>query len=105
GMHLNQHGLYTNVMRDAKDVKYNKGTLIAQRTEQEIFDALGVPYREPDDVTLSEKENIIMEELLTESRPSISSTKETKTTICNGDQHRVKFLEQTWFPTQSKYMT
>ncbi|CAG8594365.1 10187_t:CDS:2 [Ambispora gerdemannii] len=44
-MRLNQHGLYTNVMRDAKGVKYNKGTLIAQRTEQEIFDALGVPYR------------------------------------------------------------
>ncbi|CAG8539243.1 679_t:CDS:10 [Ambispora leptoticha] len=45
GMHLNQHGLYTNVIRDAKDEKYNEGILVAQRTEQEIFEALGVPYR------------------------------------------------------------
>ncbi|RIA87446.1 Nucleotidyltransferase [Glomus cerebriforme] len=44
-MCLNQHGLFTNVSRGYGGVKYSKGTIIAQRTEKEMFDALGVPWR------------------------------------------------------------
>ncbi|CAG8557599.1 2599_t:CDS:10 [Funneliformis mosseae] len=44
-MCLNQHGLYMNVSRGYGGVKYNEGRLLAQKTEQEIFDALGVPWR------------------------------------------------------------
>ncbi|CAG8483850.1 9405_t:CDS:10 [Cetraspora pellucida] len=43
-MNLNHHGLYKNVSR-GHNTKLNKGILIAQRTEKEIFDALGVPWR------------------------------------------------------------
>ncbi len=44
-MCLNQHGLYMNVSRGRGGVKYTEGKLIAQRTEEEIFEALGVPWR------------------------------------------------------------
>ncbi|CAI2174663.1 18491_t:CDS:10, partial [Funneliformis geosporum] len=44
-MCLNQHGLYMNVSRGYGGVKYTEGKLLAQKTEQEIFDALGVPWR------------------------------------------------------------
>lgn len=44
-MKLNQHGLYKNVARGSGGVSLNDGKLIAQRNEQEIFDALGVPWR------------------------------------------------------------
>ncbi|CAG8611266.1 6496_t:CDS:10, partial [Scutellospora calospora] len=43
-MNLNHHGLYKNVSRDGI-TKLNKGVLVAQRTEKEIFDALGVSWR------------------------------------------------------------
>ncbi|CAG8490580.1 33747_t:CDS:10 [Racocetra persica] len=43
-MNLNHHGLYKNVYRGHNKC-LNKGILIAQRTEKDIFDALGVPWR------------------------------------------------------------
>ncbi|CAJ0846983.1 12154_t:CDS:10 [Entrophospora sp. SA101] len=46
-MRLNHHGLYGNIIRGNGAIKYSEGTLIAQKTEIEIFDALGVPYRSP----------------------------------------------------------
>nr|CAG8514765.1 72_t:CDS:10 [Entrophospora candida] len=46
-MRLNHHGLYGNIIRGNGGIKYSEGTLIAQKTEIEIFDALGVPYRSP----------------------------------------------------------
>ncbi|KDN44631.1 hypothetical protein RSAG8_05396, partial [Rhizoctonia solani AG-8 WAC10335] len=43
GMSLNQRGLFQGVIRDPKTQrKTNNGVLIASRTEQEIFDRLGV---------------------------------------------------------------
>ncbi|RHZ85644.1 hypothetical protein Glove_63g36 [Diversispora epigaea] len=48
-MKLNQHGLYKNIARGSGGVSLNEGKLIAQRTEQEIFDALGVPWRPPNE--------------------------------------------------------
>jgi DNA polymerase/3'-5' exonuclease PolX len=44
-MCLNQHGLFMNVSRGRDGVKYSEGKIIAQRTEKEMFDALGVPWR------------------------------------------------------------
>ncbi|CAG8550144.1 11181_t:CDS:10, partial [Scutellospora calospora] len=44
-MKLNSHGLYKNISRGRGCDTLNEGTLIAQRTEREIFDALGVPWR------------------------------------------------------------
>lgn len=43
GMKLNMNGLYERI-DDETD-----GDLIASRTEEEIFDALGIPYQEPVD--------------------------------------------------------
>ncbi|CAG8585897.1 44091_t:CDS:10 [Gigaspora margarita] len=43
-MNLNHHGLYKNVSRGPGKSK-SEGVLIAQRTEKEIFDALGIPWR------------------------------------------------------------
>jgi DNA polymerase lambda len=34
-------------MRDGKRKKMTEGTIVASRTEREIFDVLGVPWREP----------------------------------------------------------
>ncbi|KAJ3997744.1 DNA polymerase lambda [Lentinula boryana] len=49
GYSLNQRGLYAGVVRDPRNrtVKLNTGNLIASETEVEIFEALGVPWREP----------------------------------------------------------
>ncbi|KDQ11196.1 hypothetical protein BOTBODRAFT_461341 [Botryobasidium botryosum FD-172 SS1] len=48
GYSLNQRGLYKNVVRDPKTrVKTVTGTLIASRTEEDIFAILGVPWQEP----------------------------------------------------------
>ncbi|KIK66377.1 hypothetical protein GYMLUDRAFT_193030 [Collybiopsis luxurians FD-317 M1] len=49
GYSLNQRGLYAGVVRDPKNriVKLNTGNLIASETERQIFDKLGVPWREP----------------------------------------------------------
>ncbi|KAJ3195917.1 hypothetical protein HK101_010674 [Irineochytrium annulatum] len=49
GLSLSQHGLFTDVVRNGNREKVFGGTCIASKTEQEIFDALGVPWREPTD--------------------------------------------------------
>ncbi|CAG8605549.1 22121_t:CDS:10 [Cetraspora pellucida] len=48
-MKLNNHGLYKNISRGRGGVSLTEGTLVAQRTEREIFDALGVPWRPPNE--------------------------------------------------------
>ncbi|KAL7424399.1 hypothetical protein Q5752_000081 [Cryptotrichosporon argae] len=48
GYTLNQRGLYGAVHRDAKGNKLTEGTLVASRTEQEIFDVLGIRWRAPE---------------------------------------------------------
>lgn len=45
GMRLNQRGLYKDVMRKGV-VKMNEGTKIAGKDEKEIFEILGVPWRD-----------------------------------------------------------
>ncbi|KAI8851512.1 hypothetical protein BC829DRAFT_386877 [Chytridium lagenaria] len=53
GLSLNQHGLFGDVIRDNNGGgKIQQGAVIASRTEQEIFDALGVPWCEPTDRNL-----------------------------------------------------
>ncbi|KAI8825786.1 uncharacterized protein EV422DRAFT_140737 [Fimicolochytrium jonesii] len=49
GMRLSQHGLYANVIRGPKRSKITDGTRIASKTEEEIFEALGVPYHPPEE--------------------------------------------------------
>ncbi|KAJ3336917.1 hypothetical protein HDU93_001985 [Gonapodya sp. JEL0774] len=49
GMNLSQKGLFTDVTRGVGGVKTNTGIRIAGQTEEEIFDALGVPYRKPEE--------------------------------------------------------
>lgn len=47
-MVLNQHGLWDQVVRDIHTAeKLCIGSLIASRTEKEVFEALGVPWQEP----------------------------------------------------------
>lgn len=47
GMRLNQHGLYSGVIRGKNREKLNEGTLVEGRDEKRIFEILGVPWREP----------------------------------------------------------
>lgn len=47
GLRLNQKGLFKDVMRGPKRVKATEGTQIASKTEQEIFDVLGLKWRPP----------------------------------------------------------
>ncbi|KAE9391173.1 Nucleotidyltransferase [Gymnopus androsaceus JB14] len=49
GFSLNQRGLYEGVIRDPSDrkKKLSAGNLIASDTEEQIFEMLGVPWREP----------------------------------------------------------
>lgn len=54
GMSLNQRGLWAGVVRDPKSrIKTCVGTLIASRTEKDIFAALGVPWQLPHERILS----------------------------------------------------
>lgn len=46
GYRLNQHGLYSNVIRVNRR-KTTSGHLVEGRSERKIFEILGVPYREP----------------------------------------------------------
>ncbi|KAF2221188.1 hypothetical protein BDZ85DRAFT_297833 [Elsinoe ampelina] len=46
-MRLNQRGLYKDVMRGKGREKITEGSLIEGRDEKKIFQALGVPWREP----------------------------------------------------------
>jgi len=49
GFSLNQRGLSTAVTRDPNDrrKKLTQGTVLASKTEEEIFRILGVPWQEP----------------------------------------------------------
>ncbi|KAJ3151894.1 hypothetical protein HDU86_006026 [Geranomyces michiganensis] len=48
-MRLSQHGLFANVTRGKQRTNIMEGVRIASRTEEEIFEALGVPYRAPEE--------------------------------------------------------
>ena len=48
GMRLNQHGLYGDVMRGEKRERITQGTLLEGRSEERIFQILGVPWRPPE---------------------------------------------------------
>jgi DNA polymerase lambda len=45
GYSLNQRGLYKGVIRGKDGLKLTEGEIVASRTEQEIFDVLGVRWR------------------------------------------------------------
>ena len=47
GMRLNQRGLYKDCLRGKGRVKVTEGTLVEGKNERRIFEALGVPWREP----------------------------------------------------------
>ncbi|KAI8800316.1 hypothetical protein BJ742DRAFT_842200 [Cladochytrium replicatum] len=49
GMRLSQHGLFQNVVRGKNRAKINEGERIAGATEEEVFEALCVPYRPPEE--------------------------------------------------------
>jgi DNA polymerase IV len=49
GMRLNQQGLYKDVMRGRQRDRITEGTLVEGRSEQKIFEILGVPWRLPED--------------------------------------------------------
>ncbi|EWC48365.1 hypothetical protein DRE_02134 [Drechslerella stenobrocha 248] len=48
GMRLNQRGLYADVMRGEGRRKMNEGALLESKSEEKIFEILGVPYRPPE---------------------------------------------------------
>ena len=48
GMRLNQRGLYRDVMRGNRREKVAEGSLIEARSEEKIFEVLGVPWRRPE---------------------------------------------------------
>jgi DNA polymerase IV len=48
-MRLNQKGLYKDVKRGRYGEKLNEGMLVEGRSERKIFEALGVPWREPEE--------------------------------------------------------
>ena len=47
GMRLNQRGLYKDVVRGRRGERLDEGVLVEGRCERGIFEALGVPWREP----------------------------------------------------------
>ncbi len=49
GMRLNQRGLYKDVMRGPGRLKLNEGSLVEGQDERTIFEALGVPWRPPEE--------------------------------------------------------
>ncbi|KAB8339051.1 hypothetical protein FH972_021987 [Carpinus fangiana] len=49
GMCLNQRGLFKNVLRGAGQVKLAEGNLVESKDERKIFEALGVPWRTPEE--------------------------------------------------------
>ncbi len=47
GMSLSEHSLVTNVARGVGGVKLNEGEVVPTPEERDVFDRLGLPYREP----------------------------------------------------------
>jgi DNA polymerase IV len=47
-MRLNQHGLYTQVMRGERRERITQGELLEAGSEERIFEILGVPWRPPE---------------------------------------------------------
>lgn len=47
-MRLNQHGLYGDVMRGEKRERVTQGKLLESKSEERIFEILGVPWRPPE---------------------------------------------------------
>lgn len=48
GMRLNQRGLYKDVIRGKAREKLSEGTLVEGKSEERIFEVLGVPWRPPE---------------------------------------------------------
>lgn len=48
GMRLNQRGLWAEVMRGRGRQRVTQGTLVESKSEERIFEILGVPYRPPE---------------------------------------------------------
>lgn len=48
GMRLNQHGLWRDVIRGRNREKVTQGALVESRSEERIFEVLGVPWRPPE---------------------------------------------------------
>jgi DNA polymerase IV len=48
GMGLNQRGLFKDTLRGPGRIKLTRGTCVASESEEEIFQALGVPWRPPE---------------------------------------------------------
>lgn len=48
GLRLNQHGLFKDVMRGPGGLKVNRGSLLEAKSEERIFELLGVPWRPPE---------------------------------------------------------
>jgi len=48
GMSLSEHALTTNVVRHKRE-KINEGAALSTPTEESIFEALGLPYRKPEE--------------------------------------------------------
>ncbi|KAF1989526.1 DNA polymerase lambda [Aulographum hederae CBS 113979] len=47
GMRLNQRGLYKDVIREPLRQRVTEGTLLENKSEEKIFEILGVPWRPP----------------------------------------------------------
>ena len=48
GMSLSEHALVRNVVRHNKE-KLNEGEVVPTPTEESVFEALGLPYRAPNE--------------------------------------------------------
>lgn len=48
GMRLNQHGLWRDVIRGRNRERLSQGTLLESKSEERIFEVLGVPWRPPE---------------------------------------------------------
>jgi DNA polymerase IV len=49
GMRLNQHGLWRDVIRGPGRERITQGQLVEGRSEERIFEILGVPWRGPEE--------------------------------------------------------
>ncbi|CCG83541.1 putative DNA polymerase POL4 [Taphrina deformans PYCC 5710] len=53
GFRLNEKGLWRNPMRGRAQIKITEGENTGAQTEQDIFDALGIPFRRPEERCIS----------------------------------------------------